>query len=180
MKRNCIVPFCIKTTPRSKDRFCSAHRSEFQRRKITPFKELPPLWAFRKCKHHNWQPFEHFYYHKPSNSYVCKPYTLSSLKEKYCPIKRKEKQKREWHRQRNYRIKKRFNITSDDFNKLLNEQNHQCAICKNNNPDQHFDIDHCHTNNKIRGLLCRSCNMGLGYFKDNPELLNKAADYLRR
>lgn len=178
--RQCTVPFCDKYTPRTKDRFCSSHRNEFFIRKISPYKELPPLWAFRKCKVHDWQRFEDFYYHKSSNSYYCRPCTLSKLKSQYCPIKRKEKQIREWHQQRNYRIKKQFNITSEDFNNLLKQQNHQCAICKNNNPEQHFDIDHCHKTGKVRGLLCRSCNMGLGYFKDSPSLLNKAADYLYR
>lgn len=136
MKRQCCVPFCDKYTPRSKDRFCASHRNEFFIRKISPYKELPPLWAFRKCKHHQgWQRFEHFYYHKSSNSY-------------------------------------------DDFNNLLTQQNHQCAICRIKQSDQHFDIDHCHITGKVRGLLCRSCNMGLGYFKDSPSLLNQAADYL--
>ena len=177
--RQCVVPFCDKNTPRTKDRFCSSHRNEFFIRKISPYKELPPLWAFRKCKHHiGWQKLEHFYYHKPSNSYICKSYTLSALKAKYCPIKRKAKQEREWHQQRNYRIKKQFKITSDDFNNLLKQQNHQCAICKTSQSEQHFDIDHCHKTGKVRGLLCRSCNMGLGYFKDSPFLLNQAATYL--
>ena len=178
--RDCCVPFCDKLTPRSKDRFCSSHRNEFFIRKISPYKELPPVWAFQKCKIHGFQKREHFYYHKKYNSYYCKPHTLQKIKAKYCPVKRKAKQEREWHQQRNYRIKKQFNITSEDFNVLLYQQNHQCAICKISNIKSHFDIDHCHKTKIVRGLLCRSCNMGLGYFKDRPELLEQAADYLRR
>ena len=40
-------------------------------------------------------------------------------------------------------------------------------------------IDHCHITGKIRGLLCSACNIGLGKFKDKPDLLKKAAEYNR-
>jgi len=39
-------------------------------------------------------------------------------------------------------------------------------------------IDHCHDTGKVRGILCRSCNVGLGHFKDSPIYLKKAIDYL--
>jgi hypothetical protein len=39
-------------------------------------------------------------------------------------------------------------------------------------------IDHCHKTGKIRGLLCKNCNQGLGQFKDNIDLLLSAAKYL--
>jgi len=179
--RQCCVPFCDKTTPRTKDRFCSSHRNEFFIRKISPYKELPPLWAFRKCKHHEgWQIFEHFYYHKPSNSYICKPYTLSKLKEKYCPIKRKANRLRDWHSNRNAAIKRHFGIDQKEYEMILEKQDFKCAICLKLKSSKNLDIDHCHKSGKVRGLLCRPCNMGLGYFKDSPNLLTKAADYLRR
>lgn len=39
-------------------------------------------------------------------------------------------------------------------------------------------IDHSHKTGKIRGMLCQSCNKGLGFFKDNPALLERASDYV--
>jgi hypothetical protein len=52
-----------------------------------------------------------------------------------------------------------------------------CELCEEEDLEL-LVIDHCHTNNNIRGVLCRNCNTGLGYLKDNPMLLRKAAEYL--
>jgi hypothetical protein len=55
-------------------------------------------------------------------------------------------------------------------------ENKNCEIC--GGPAE--TVDHCHTTNNLRGVLCRSCNFGLGHFKDSPERLEAAADYIRR
>ena len=44
--------------------------------------------------------------------------------------------------------------------------------------NKNFAVDHCHETNQIRGLLCSSCNIGLGQFQDSIKLLSKAIDYL--
>ena len=178
--RHCVVPFCDKNTPRSKDRFCSSHRNEFFIRKLTPFKELIPLWAFRKCKIHGFLKFQDWYFNKTNNTFNCKVCKLSQIKKNYCPIKRKAKLQKEKNTNRNSAMKRRFGISINDYESILSKQNYQCAICNKSSSKQHFDIDHCHKTKKVRGLLCRSCNMGLGYFKDSPNLLNQAAQYLRR
>ena len=74
-------------------------------------------------------------------------------------------------------------MSQDDFNKLMITQNGVCAICKNP-PTVHarnrgvLCVDHDHATGKVRGLLCRPCNQGLGLFKDSKMLLNSANDYL--
>lgn len=62
------------------------------------------------------------------------------------------------------------------------EQGGVCAICGNPETDKRnhrLAVDHCHETDKIRGLLCKSCNIGLGMFKDNTNNLTRAVAYLR-
>jgi len=78
-------------------------------------------------------------------------------------------------------LKYKYGIKLEDYNKMLDEQNHCCKIC-NSHKDlfkKALCVDHCHSSGKIRSLLCDDCNVGLGRFKDNEELLIKAANYLK-
>jgi hypothetical protein len=75
-----------------------------------------------------------------------------------------------------YRVQK-YGLTVDQFNDMLTEQNNCCMICTTDiSNDNH--VDHCHTTQEVRGLLCRSCNTGLGLFKDDKTLLSNAIKYL--
>ena len=77
------------------------------------------------------------------------------------------------------RLRKLFNISVDERDKILTFQNNSCAICgKPNNTDRNLHIDHDHKTGLIRGMLCWFCNKALGYFKDNPEFLRNAANYI--
>ena len=82
----------------------------------------------------------------------------------------------------NKRYKERYGITLDDYHKMLKDQNHKCFICgidEIDSRDSKLCVDHCHIINKVRHLLCHNCNCGLGHFKDDFNLLEKAALYLR-
>jgi len=61
--------------------------------------------------------------------------------------------------------------------RLLVEQDFKCAICSHN-ISEYPQLDHDHENGKIRGVLCTTCNSGLGMFKDSCYLLDKAIEYL--
>jgi hypothetical protein len=62
---------------------------------------------------------------------------------------------------------------------MILESNNSCPICQEpfiKTPH----VDHDHITGKIRSLLCDSCNKGLGFFKDDPQILRDAADYLEK
>lgn len=79
-------------------------------------------------------------------------------------------------------LKNTFGITPCDYQKIFNDQNGKCAICGTFQEDleRRLAIDHDHNSGKIRGLLCNSCNNGLGRFKDSVENLKRATAYLER
>ena len=56
----------------------------------------------------------------------------------------------------------------------------KCEICNQTITESTCHIDHCHKTNKVRGLLCNTCNKGLGLFKDNIAALSKAILYLEK
>lgn len=72
----------------------------------------------------------------------------------------------------------RYNLTREEVDELALVG---CAICGTTDWGGRFKrphVDHCHETNKVRGILCNTCNVGLGLFKDNPTLLRSAAKYL--
>ena len=91
-----------------------------------------------------------------------------------------------WEKQkRNLRFKRRYGITLDTYNTMLEDQNGVCKICgklptgiHSSGSPHRLHVDHDHATGKVRALLCQYCNRGLGYFKDNEELLIKASEYL--
>ena len=74
-------------------------------------------------------------------------------------------------------------MTPQDYLKMSEDQQNKCYICGLENKfGSHHNklvVDHCHISGAVRKLLCDKCNKGLGQFNDNPELLEKAAKYLK-
>lgn len=56
----------------------------------------------------------------------------------------------------------------------------KCEICGNPPGDINLALDHCHETGKLRGILCRKCNMGLGLLGDSLERIRKAIEYLEK
>jgi len=77
---------------------------------------------------------------------------------------------------------RKYGITLEQFDALREKQNYCCALCnaRESENKQGLVVDHCHTSGDVRELLCTTCNVGLGMFKDNPKLLLKAVDYIRK
>jgi hypothetical protein len=82
---------------------------------------------------------------------------------------------------RDQQLKRHFGISKADYDRMLKLQNGLCAICGSSNTghkNKSFATDHDHKTGKIRGLLCRGCNVGIGNLQDDPVLLLKAANYI--
>lgn len=79
------------------------------------------------------------------------------------------------------RITKVYNLSKEEYKNLITLQNNRCAICNKehfeNNKNKLF-IDHDHKTGKVRGLLCHHCNVALGSFYDNIDILQNAINYL--
>jgi Recombination endonuclease VII len=78
-----------------------------------------------------------------------------------------------------------FGLTPEQYEERLKAQGRRCAICGGEGIESVDNrlplvVDHDHETNRVRALLCNSCNAGLGMFGDNPERLRTAADYLER
>jgi hypothetical protein len=83
------------------------------------------------------------------------------------------------------RVPMKYGMSLSDYQTLLAAQDHKCLICGVAHRDENggrLVIDHDHQKDVtgVRGLLCNTCNLGLGLFKDSPELLKAAAVYLEQ
>ena len=104
------------------------------------------------------------------------------------PQTRQEIRRRSYLKHREARIAKataaaylrRYGITVEQYQDILQKQDGICAICKNPPNKNALAVDHCHITGKIRGLLCPSCNSGIGKLRDSPEMLRKAIEYLEK
>lgn len=82
--------------------------------------------------------------------------------------------------------KRTYGITQTQYNEMKQEQDNVCYLCGSDGfvigklgHSEKLAVDHCHETGKVRKLLCHNCNRGLGLFQDNPELIMKAAEYLK-
>lgn len=83
---------------------------------------------------------------------------------------------------------KEYKITEDQYKEMFLSQDNKCAICNNSEKSltnkgdrfKNLAIDHCHSTNKVRGLLCINCNQALGKVKDNIEILKSMIAYLEK
>lgn len=116
---------------------------------------------------------------------ICLDCSRSRVKEwrKQNPDKRAIQVKRE--NGKKYTINKhlwsKYGITHIEYDQMLFAQDGLCKICKRHHTEfsKRLSVDHCHTTGKIRGLLCSSCNLVLGFAQDDVETLSQAIKYLK-
>lgn len=102
-------------------------------------------------------------------------------------LARERERGRNWHKEnperskrntQDFKLRKNFGITIEQYEQMLLEQQNLCAICQSPSEGQALGVDHNHHTGQVRALLCSQCNFGLGHFKENPALLHAAVAYL--
>lgn len=122
------------------------------------------------------KPEEEFHWHNKEKG----------VRRAYCRVCRnKEEAKRQMtpeavSKRKAYMLAKNYGITQKEYDEQLKKQDYGCALCGSKATFRALAVDHYHSTGKVREILCSPCNQGLGLFKDNPELLEKAAEYLRK
>jgi hypothetical protein len=90
---------------------------------------------------------------------------------------------------RKYRLLTKYGMTMADFDAMLTKQDGLCAICrvkmtppaspsKAKEGKSSMTVDHCHSTGRVRGILCQTCNLALGMFKDSIVRVRYAVAYL--
>ena len=85
-------------------------------------------------------------------------------------------------------LKRNYNLTIDEYAKMLDKQNGVCSICGEDDISNFIKgkrklplvVDHDHDTGKIRGLLCTLCNLTLGAARDNKNILKNSIRYLKK
>jgi hypothetical protein len=208
----CRIEDC-KNVIRDRGLICNAHRQRWKKYKsysLPP--RIEPLAGYVKvCLiHGQLKPEDCLIRKKASarnakntirNSYNCKACSQDRYhrwfkrhpdkrKEDYEKVKDKESQRIKYYAQR---LKVKYGMTLQQYNDLLEKQNHSCAICgaKEYVTDGRYKrirrlgVDHCHVSEakgimKIRAILCNRCNAALGMLEDSVGLLKKLIAYLLR
>lgn len=78
-------------------------------------------------------------------------------------------------------IKINYGLTPEAWQAMSDAQGGLCALCRKpgrTGRNGKFDVDHCHDTGRVRGLLCRHCNIALGILGDSPEKMDRVMDYL--
>jgi hypothetical protein len=77
--------------------------------------------------------------------------------------------------QRKRHLSNRYDLTVDEYDKMIDDQNGKCLICGN---AYKLYVDHDHSTGKVRGLLCDGCNRGIGFLQESKTNLLNSIKYL--
>lgn len=107
-------------------------------------------------------------------------YCKDCLHDAYTKVRKKKAQYKI-----KYQLQKLYGLTLEQYHQMFEDQKGVCSICKQPELARRKDgskiplhVDHDHVTGLVRSLLCQCCNQGLGHFKDNVQLILKAADYI--
>lgn len=182
----CAGPGCSRP-PRTLG-LCPGHREQLRKGKsLTP---LLPRRTFGSCMVRDpegrkqcrdcqeWLPESDF------NRRKSRPDGLQDYCRECVAKRRDSSQNRDWW------LRHKYGISLEQYEQILVQQDGRCGACgtDDSKPRKSFAVDHDHSccpgkracGNCVRGLLCSTCNSGLGFFNDDPARLQSAIDYLQR
>lgn len=110
----------------------------------------------------------------------CKKCSLKKAERNYmADYKRQRINKKAWYlgKGRNKNILKLYNLSKEQYDAMFDLQDGRCAICFDR-PKIYLSVDHDHKTGKIRELICKPCNLGLGIFNDDYDRISLASKYL--
>lgn len=82
---------------------------------------------------------------------------------------------------REQQVLKTYGLTMVQYQNYFDAARGVCGLCgKTPIRSSNLELDHCHKTGKVRGVLCGSCNKGLGFLQDNPDLLRRAAIWIEQ
>lgn len=84
--------------------------------------------------------------------------------------------------QRAWRLRRQYGLLPGEWDAMLAAQGSRCAICGDAEPGGKYNTwhtDHDHDTGLTRGLLCHNCNVGIGHFRDRPDIMAAAIQYLQ-
>jgi len=82
--------------------------------------------------------------------------------------------------QRALRLRKWFDLSVEDFDKIMEYQGGVCFICKRPPKDgRRLAVDHCHKTGLVRGLLCAFCNRAIALFRDDLARFQNTVEYFQ-
>lgn len=76
------------------------------------------------------------------------------------------------------KIRIKYGVEVEELDAMFERQGRKCAICRKPVAEKDRHTDHCHKTGKLRGILCITCNVGIGQLGDDPDVLRAAIKYL--
>ena len=201
MNSICRIKSCSKTREKEST-LCGMHRWRWKKYNSydLPAKIMNPEGILKICKIHGELGLEEVYKSKSSSGYriwICKVCKLESNKRhlkknpeqtkkrrgQYEKGRKKYDESSESYNSIVYRLKNKFNLTLEQYETMINNQNNLCAICKEEETSKRrrkLVIDHCHNTGKVRALLCNFCNVILGMSKESIPRLEACIQYITK
>jgi hypothetical protein len=98
--------------------------------------------------------------------------------------KKKEYEKQNKKRKKENYFLRKYNLTLEQYQQMLQDQHNKCCICGIEFDDSRMRtrpcVDHCHKTKKVRSILCSNCNSAIGLLREDTFILKRTIKYLKK